>query len=136
MAFFGNLEGTLKSIFSLSKGTNKVEIRSNSGVLQGRNYGGAWTNLMGSSASYDVQPKSSSFSAVNGQTYICTGNMNVQLPSPTINTAIQVKSTGNYTLTIVRSGSENIEGVAFSFILDSELGSAIFIADGTDWHVI
>lgn len=47
MAFWGNLEGTLKEMFSLGKGNNRVAIRSNSGVLQGQNNGGSWVNLIG-----------------------------------------------------------------------------------------
>lgn len=48
MAFWGNLEGTLKTLFSIGKGTDKVELRSNLGVLEGKDYGGAWTPIIGS----------------------------------------------------------------------------------------
>jgi len=47
VAFWGNLEGTLKEMFSLGKGTDRVAIRSNAGVLQGQNNGGSWVNLIG-----------------------------------------------------------------------------------------
>ena len=42
-----NIFGTLSSAFSLGKGSNKASIRTNSGVLQGQNNGGSWTNLIG-----------------------------------------------------------------------------------------
>ena len=47
-----NLIGTLLNSFTIGKGTSKVGIRSNSGVLQGQDNGGSWQNLLGGGTSW------------------------------------------------------------------------------------
>lgn len=51
MSFFTRLDGILNNLFSIGKGNVKVEIRTNSGVLQGKNYGGSWQNILGQGGS-------------------------------------------------------------------------------------
>ncbi len=59
MALFNNLGGTLQSIFSIGKGSNQVDIRTNSGVIQARNNGGAWSNILGQGGSSNIYIQSS-----------------------------------------------------------------------------
>jgi hypothetical protein len=62
------------------------------------------------------------------------------LPTPSASSYIVVKdvtgtaSTNN--ITITRAGSEEIEGVAASYVLDFDMGSWTFVSDGTDWFLI
>ena len=62
------------------------------------------------------------------------------LPSPSAGAYIVVKdaigSAQTNNITIVRAGSEEIETVAASFVLDTNLGSWTFVSDGTDWFII
>jgi hypothetical protein len=61
------------------------------------------------------------------------------LPSPTSGAHIVVKdSTGSCAtnnITIVRAGSEQIETVAASYVLNTDLGSWTFVSNGTNWWV-
>ncbi len=45
MAIFKNISGTMKTIFSLGKGTGRVSVRTNAGVLEGANNGEAYQPL-------------------------------------------------------------------------------------------
>lgn len=62
------------------------------------------------------------------------------LPSPVSGARITVKdadgTANTNNITIVRDGSENIEGVAASRILQTNWGCWTFFSDGTDWFII
>lgn len=62
------------------------------------------------------------------------------LPSPSADSYIVVKdaigSAQTNNITIVRAGSEEIETVAASFVLNTNLGSWTFVSDGTDWFIV
>jgi len=74
MSDFLNIEGTLRSIFSLGKSSNKVTIQSNSGTLEGKNFGGVFSKiLLGGNNLNDVSNKNTS--------------LNNLLPSQTGNTS-------------------------------------------------
>lgn len=62
------------------------------------------------------------------------------LPSPTSGAVIMIKdSTGSCAtnnITLVRAGSEKIETVAASYVLDTDLGAWMLVSDGTDWWIV
>jgi len=62
------------------------------------------------------------------------------LPAPNVGMFMVVKdSTGSCltnNITLVRNGSEKIETVAASYVLNYSLGSWTIISDGTDWFLI
>lgn len=135
MAFFGNLEGTLQTIFSLAKGSNKVSLRSNAGILQGQNNGGAWTDLIGGES---VEIKTASFSAVNKKIYVVTSltPITATLPAPVLNAKITIKKLNAGDITVAQNASEPIDGAPASFIISSEKQSATFVSDGSEWFII
>lgn len=131
MAFWGNLEGTLKELFSLGKGTSKVEIRSNAGILEGKNYGGNWHPLVKS-----VEAKTANFNASFGKIYVTTNAIDVQLPAPVSGGIIRIKKTDASTVNLLRNAAEKIETVASNYALTSTRESVTLISDGTDWFII
>jgi hypothetical protein len=81
-------------------------------------------------------------SAAANQTYLVDvsgGAVQVTLPTPGVNVFVRIKdSTGSANtnnITVARNGSENIDGIAASYILDSNLESKVFVSDGTNWFV-
>ena len=91
---------------------------------------------------FDVNSVSINTNAVANQTYLVDssgGVVQITLPTPTINTFIRVKdSTGSansFNITVARNGSEDIDGAAADYILDSNLEAKTFVSDGTDWFV-
>lgn len=92
---------------------------------------------------YAVNSISSNTTAGIGNTYLADtsgGAFNLTLPTPVLNGFIMVKdSTGSFgtnNLTIVRSGSEKIEGVAASKVLQTNWGAFTFLSNGTDWFMV
>lgn len=83
-----------------------------------------------------LETKAANFNAVNGKVYIVTAIANATLPAPALNTKITIKKFGAADVTVVRNGSENIDGVAASYVMASTKQSATFISDGTDWFII
>ena len=81
-------------------------------------------------------------SAAANQTYLVDvsgGVVQVTLPTPGVNVFVRIKdSTGSANtnnITVARNGSENIDGTAASYIMDSDLESKVFVSDGTNWFV-
>ena len=81
-------------------------------------------------------------SAAANQTYLVDvsgGVVQVTLPTPGVNVFVRIKdSTGSANtnnITVARNGSENIDGVAASYTMDSDLESKVFVSDGTNWFV-
>ena len=113
MSDFLNIEGTLRSIFSLGKSSNKVTLQSNSGILEGKNFGGIFSKiLLGGNNLSDVSDKNTSLNNVlpsqTGQTgkLLATDGTNTSwssidsLPATKIlskNTATQSIQGGVYT---------------------------------------
>ena len=62
------------------------------------------------------------------------------LPTPTAGAQIVVKdsigSANANNITIVRAAAEDIDTVAASLVMDSDLESVTLISDGTDWFLI
>ena len=62
------------------------------------------------------------------------------LPTPVSGRFVRVKdSTGNANtnnITIVRSGSEEIETVAASYVINSDFAEYTFVSDGVDWFIL
>jgi hypothetical protein len=83
-----------------------------------------------------LETKAASFSTVDGKVYIVTAIATATLPAPALNTQITIKKFGAADVTVAQNGSENIEGVAASFVMSSVKQSATFISDGTDWFII
>ena len=81
-------------------------------------------------------------SAAANQTYLVDvsgGAVQVTLPTPGVNVFVRIKdSTGSANtnnITVARNGSENIDGTAASYTMDSDLESKVFVSDGTNWFV-
>ena len=91
---------------------------------------------------YPIVAKSAGFTAANNNTYfVSTGSaMNIQLPAPSANLTFLVKDvTGTAhvnPMTLVRAGSEKIENVAASYVLNASYGAWTILSDGTDWFII
>jgi len=91
---------------------------------------------------FDVFTVSSSTTMVSGRTYLANtsgGAFNLTLPSPAASAFVRIKDRNGtfrqFNLTVVRSGSENIEQVAANYVLDSDFGSWTFVSDGTNWWI-
>ena len=65
---------------------------------------------------------------------------NITLPTPTPGFQITLKDKSGLAqtnnITVIRAGSEQIEGVAASKICQTNWGSWKFISDGTNWFMI
>jgi hypothetical protein len=83
-----------------------------------------------------VELKNSNFSAFNGYVYLTTGVIDVQLPNPVSGDKIIVKKTDSSNVSLLQYGSEQIEGVASSYILTSDKEACTLISDGFNWYRI
>jgi len=95
------------------------------------------------SAGIDIESKSASFNAADGITYLVDTTSTaiaVQLPTPALNISITIKDSGfnanANNITLVRAASENIEGVAATYTIDSSGASVVIVSDGTDWFLL
>lgn len=85
---------------------------------------------------------SSNITLANNTTYLVStaAARSLTLPSPSSGARITIKdSTGSANvnnITIVRAGSEKIETVAASYVIDEILKSITLTSDGTDWFII
>lgn len=91
---------------------------------------------------YSITSISSNTSAVSGTTYLCDTSgaaFNLTLPIPVTGAFITIKDkTGSFqsnNLTVVRNGSEQIEGLAASKILQTNWGAFNIFSDGTNWFM-
>lgn len=68
------------------------------------------------------------------------GAINVTLPTPSNGRTLIIKdiagTSNTHNITIVRNGSEMIEGIAASKILQTNYGTVTLVADGTNWWMI
>jgi len=96
----------------------------------------------GASAGSTIESKAADFTAANHTTYLVSSaaSRNITLPAAAANLEFWVKdSTGDCNtnnFTIVRAGSEEIEGIAANKTLQTDWGSWHFICDGTNWFMI
>lgn len=116
----------------LAKGADGTHLTTQSGVV-------AWT---ADPTPYVVSSINSNTSAATGNTYLCDtsgGAFNVTLPSPVTGAFIVIKDKlgtfGTNNLTVVRAGSEKIEGLAASKVLQTNWGAFSIFSDGTDWFM-
>lgn len=91
----------------------------------------------------EAVPQTGNFQADNGKLYLVTpagASVNVQLPPPVANFHCVVKDMSgdllNKTVTIVRNGTELIDGVGASIVLSSSYQSVTLWSDGVDWYRI
>jgi hypothetical protein len=83
--------------------------------------------------------KSADFSASFNSIYVVTNTVDdieILLPSPEANKIIEIKKLGSNLVTLVRSGSEKIDGVATNKSLTSAKESVTLTTDGVDWFII
>lgn len=103
---------------------------------------GTWTAPTGD-APYSISSISSGTSAVNKTTYLCnttSAGFSITLFAPSSGAYIRVKdSTGSFSLTnpltIVRNGSEQIEGLSASYVVYAPWSSFTLVSDGTNWFI-
>lgn len=96
----------------------------------------------GDANQYSISSISGNTSAVNGTSYLCdtTGAaFNVTLPAPANGAWVEIiDATGQFgtnQLTVVRNGSEKIQGIASSYLLYAPYGASRFVSNGTDWFI-
>lgn len=98
--------------------------------------------LSGSSANVvSISTTTTLTSADSGKTFLVNaGSITINLPSPVLNMIFTVKDNlgffGDSPLTIHRSASEQIEGLASDFSCESAWGSWTFICNGTNWNIL
>jgi hypothetical protein len=106
---------------------------------------GAGTLTIATTAPYNytVVAISSTTSAASGTTYMANtsgGAFTVTLPSPSSGEYVLIKDVGGTfstnNLTVAPHASESIEGLAASYILQTNYGSTTFVSDGTNWWLI
>jgi hypothetical protein len=83
-----------------------------------------------------LEHKNTNFAAGFNHIYITSGTISAQLPEPVIGKRIEFKLTGTDDVTLLRFGSETIDGVAANKVLTSTKQSATIINDGTNWFLI
>jgi len=83
-----------------------------------------------------ISHESSNFTADYDKIHVIDANLDVQLPAPVNGKNIKLKSSGVFTINIVRAGSEKIDNVALDYVLDSDLEAVTLTTDGTDWYLI
>jgi len=93
-----------------------------------------WVNI--STADDTVSVQAVGFTAAYNNIYICTDTLSVQLPAPVANKRIKIKNLGANVITLVRAGTEEIEGVAANFQITSEDAAVTLVTDGTNWFIV
>ena len=83
-----------------------------------------------------VTVESANFTAVYNSVHVCTATLSVQLPEPLDRTKIVLKLLGEYVITLVQHDTENIDGQAANYLLQSTNESVTLISNGTDWFII
>lgn len=86
-----------------------------------------------------VEAQTADFTAENGKLYAVNGTVNVQLPAPSASFHCVIKDLSgdiaNNPISIIRNGTENIDGAAANFALTSNKQSISLISDGVDWYI-
>jgi hypothetical protein len=91
----------------------------------------------------EVEVKTADFQADNGKVYVVNpagATMNIQLPAPIANFHCVIKDISgdllNKVVTIVRNGSENIDGQAANKLVQSDYESITLFSNGADWFIL
>ena len=141
-----NLIGTLLNTFTIGKGTNKVGIRSNSGVLQGQDNGGSWTNILGQTGSSGftfVAVNSTNYSMANNESFatVTTGSSDrtITLP-PAANVTgkeIVIKKVDSGTGGIIIEGdlTDTLDG-SLNKTIGGQYSYMRVVSDGDNWHIV
>lgn len=86
-----------------------------------------------------VEAKAAGFTAETGKLYAVNGTVSVQLPAPSASFHCVIKDLSgditNNPITIVRNGTENIDGQAANVSLNSNYQAINLISDGVDWYI-
>lgn len=123
----------------LRSGTAEVYVKSDAGSSTN------WTLLSTGSADpvFNVQSGSGTISPSSGATVLADtsgGAVTVNLPTPALDGFVRIKDSGfnanTNNITVVRNGAEDIDGVAASYVMNSDGESKVFVSDGTDWFVL
>ena len=91
---------------------------------------------------YSMVAVSSNVTLTNGKTHLVDTSVarTLTLPSPATTSYIIIKdktgSAQTNNITVARAGTESIEGIAASKILQTNWGSWTFVSDGTNWFII
>lgn len=99
-----------------------------------------WTSAYGATRS--VTSANSPVSPLNRELIFVdtSGAVSIQLPAASLGYRFTIKDTtgsaGTNPITILRAGSESIEGVAASYSCRAPYGSWVFASDGTNWFII
>jgi len=116
----------------IRSGTSEIYKKTDAGLSTN------WSSL--SSSVFLVSSISGNTNAVANTTYLVDTSataITVTLPAPAADRYVIVKDrTGNARLnniTIARNAGEQIETVAASYIMNSDLDAAIFVSNGTNW---
>jgi hypothetical protein len=90
-----------------------------------------------------VETKTTDFQAYNGKVYLINpagATLNIQLPAPSANFHCVFKdisgSLSTKVVTIVRNGTELIDGDAANLVMQSDKQSIMLISNGTNWFII
>jgi hypothetical protein len=118
-----------------------IYIRSGTSEIYKKTDSGSSTNwtTVGSADVFSTSSISTNTSAAANTTYLVnTGAaVTVTLPAPAANRYVAIKDrTGTaraFNITVARNAAESIEGVAASYVMNSDFDAAIFVSDGTNW---
>jgi len=91
---------------------------------------------------FTVNSVATNTNATLNETYLVDstgGVVQITLPTPTADGFVKVKDSGGdangNNITVARNGSENIDGTAANWVMDSNYEAKTFVSDGTDWWV-
>jgi hypothetical protein len=91
----------------------------------------------------EVESKTADFTAENGKVYVIApagATLDIQLPAPVANFHCVLKDISgdllNKVVTIVRDGSELIDGQAANKLMQSDYESLMLFSNGTDWFIL
>jgi hypothetical protein len=96
----------------------------------------------GGGGSTVVTPGSYPHSAANNTIILVDSSAarTINLPAPTANASITIKDVGGLAgtnnITIARNGSEQIEGLASNYLIQTDWSSLRLVSDGTNWFII
>jgi hypothetical protein len=103
-----------------------------------------WTLIGGGGGggSTVVTPGAYPHSAANNTTILVDSSSarTINLPAPTLSARITIKDAGGLAatnnITVARNASEEIEGVAASYLIQGDWASITLTSDGTDWFIV
>jgi hypothetical protein len=107
---------------------------------QGTNGEGAWAAPVVPTPAVTAVSSNVTLTASTIHLVDCSAARSLTLPTPSSGLQLVIKdSTGQSNtnnITVVRAGSEQIEGVAASKVLQTDWGAWTFVSNGTDWFMV